>query len=597
MYINSFNENSSLYNNKDIKNSQTILDNKDANISSNLNVCENVSLKNLNTSSIKDKTISFEMDNNNACVSDFSSKNLSFRNDNENNISSKINNILEVSSKLEGSEELKNLLSKIKPGYELTNDDYKLLNKISSIAKEKINSSPEDLDSNDKMALEKFATSFDELISYKNEMEVAYNSYVETKKQTDQDVLELTKALDNTLNKLKSNGIEPSTLEQMMKKRIEAGVSVKDLNSIQNGTASSKKVKEITDKFIKIGVSQELINKFLGNYKEVLMAGLIKTTLENYKSESQKAGNEPNTALTLYQSYIQKFIQSLDSGATSNPEKLYEVMASYDNLGEKIKSINESSISNDEKKEQLKLLVSEYTKDNSNQTQLIVSLIDKDFSNDLDVSKAVDVLGGAINSLSKNNKMNFISGASKNELEIAKTASKESYNFIKNDTNIKSLLNRFDNNLSNLSTSSNNYTKTKGKFSLILKEMSDKVGKAYDLLYKKDLNNNSNKEIETNLISSELESENVKQKIKNTTNIDLQTSSSSNRTQDSNKQDDFKELKNNNLNNKARKKRESEVITNAFINSKIDDAKQQNRLESAKEHAIFTQKLDNNRKK
>lgn len=262
MYINSFNENSSLYNNQDVKNSQPILDNKDNNISNSLNVCENVSLKNLNTSSIKDKTISFEMDNSNSCVSDFSSKNLSFKTDNENNINIKINNILEASSKLEGSEELKNLLSKIKPGYELTDDDYKLLNKISSIAKEKISSSSENLDLDDRIALEKFSTSFDELISYKNEMEVAYKSYVETKKQTDQDVVELTKALDNTLSKLKSNGIEPAMLEQMMKKRIEAGVSVKDLNSIQNGTASSEKVKEITDKFIKVGVSQELINKF-----------------------------------------------------------------------------------------------------------------------------------------------------------------------------------------------------------------------------------------------------------------------------------------------------------------------------------------------
>lgn len=590
MYINSFNENSSLYNNKDVKNSQPILDNKDNNISNILNVCENVSLKNLNTSSIKDKTISFEMDTNNSCVSEFSSKNLSFKTDNE-------NNILEASSKLEGSEELKNLLSKIKPRYELTDDDYKLLNKLSSIAKEKISSSSENLDLNDKMALEKFSTSFDELISYKNEMEVAYKSYVETKKQTDQDVLELTKALGNTLNKLKSNGIEPAMLEQMMKKRIEAGVSVKDLNSIQNGTASSEKIKEITGKFIKVGVSQELINKFLGNYKEVLMAGLIKTTLENYKSESQKAGNEPNTALSLYQSYIQKFIQSLDAGATSNPEKLYEVMASYDDLGEKIKSINESSISNDEKKEQLKSLVSEYTKDNPNQTQLIVSLIDKDFSNELDVSKAVDVLGGAINSLSKNKKMDFISGASKNDLEIAKTASKESYNFIKNDPNIKSLLNRFDSNLSNLSENSNKYIKPKGRFALKLQAMNESLERLYSLSYKKELNNTSNKEIETTLISSELESENVKQKIKNTTDIDLKTSNFSIGIKDSNNKDDFKELKNNNLNNKVRKKLESEIITNSFINNKIDDAKQQNRLEAKKEHDIFTQKLDNNRKK
>ncbi|MFN4152870.1 MAG: hypothetical protein ACK4IX_18145, partial [Candidatus Sericytochromatia bacterium] len=340
------------------------------------------------------------------------------------------------------------------------------------------------------------------------------------------------------MSKLKSNGIEPEILEQMMKKRIEAGVSVKDLNSIQNGTASSEKVKEITDKFIKVGVSQGLINKFLGNYKEVLMAGLIKTTLENYKSESQKAGNEPNTALTLYQSYIQKFIQSLDTGATSNPEKLYEVMASYDSLGEKIKSINDSSISNDEKKEQLKSLVSEYTKDNPTQTQLVISLIDKDFSNELDVSKAVDVLGGAINSLSKNKKMDFISGASKNELEIAKTASKESYNFIKNDTQFKSLLNRFNDNLSNLSTSSNKYIKSKGKFALVLKTMTNHIEKIQNLLYKKELNNNHKKEIETTLISSESEIENLKKKIKNDNEIDLKATNFTSGIKNYNKQDD-----------------------------------------------------------
>lgn len=547
------------------------------------------SIKSLKTSIMKDKTVSF------SCPSEFTSKDLNFTNTDQKQLSEKINNILDVVSNLESNSEIKEFLSKVKPGYELTESDYKLLDKFNTEVKEKLSSSSESLDVNDKEMLETFSNSFDELITYKKEMEVAYSSYIQAKERTDGDVLQLTKALDNTLNKLKSNGIEPAMLEEMMKKRIEVGVSVKELNSIQNGSISPEKVKEITDKFAKVGVSKEQINKFLSNYKEVLMAGLLKTTLENYKAESAKAGNEPNTALALYQVYVQKFIGTLGGVNKTSPEDLYEVMVQYDKLGEDIKEVNNSNISDDEKKEKLKTLVSEYTKNNQNQTELITSLIDKEFSSDLDVSKAVDVLGGAINSLSKSKKINFINGISKNDLEIAKTATPESYNFIKNDENLSSSIQKFNSGLSNLTDKSNLFVNKKIRFQkkseAIRTAIQNISTKCLLDLSKTEKNIDLSKENELSINLDEFNQlGKTKENIKEEKSIPLVNKSTKKSSEE------FNELKNTNIQDKNRKKLESDIITNSFIRNTSDKLKEQEKIEANKEHAEFTQKLNSARR-
>lgn len=292
----------------------------------------------------------------------------------------------------------------------------------------------------------------------------------------------------------------------------------------------------------------------------------------------------------MYQSYIQKFIGSLKNGATEDPKKLYEIMANYDDLGEKITSINNSSLSDDDKKAQLKSLVSEYTKDNPEQSELITSLIDKDFSSALNVSKAVDILGNALNSLSnesKTKKMAFISGASKSDLAIAKDSTPDSYNFIKNDRKLSSLINKFDNDLNTLTSSEVKYNnkasrlkmKSEGIASMISKMTSvynDLKLEEYvpdDEKIYEDEKNKQAFDIKEPLVSLEIN------KSESKINHSLNSESKSIENKHS-----------------IRKKLESKIIAESFVNKITDIIKQKEKSMSEKENLLFTEKLDANRR-
>lgn len=490
MYItNKSNDNLSLFDeSKGINKKNETTENKKLNYNeshSDKTVLVNV----MNSSKFESKSISFvDLKENNKSngtelenAPTFSLPNINFKNVDKNKLNEKLTKISELVVNIDGAENLKKLLGKVKPDYKLTKDDYSLLSNLNNEIKNKMNSS--NLSQNDKLALETFSKSFEQLNDCKEKMEVAHSTYINTKKQTDSTVVKLTQALGNSLNKLKNNSIDPATLREMMKIREEVKVSVKDLNSIQDGSASPEKKEEIINKFLMAGISSELINKFLTNYKGALMAGLIEKTLETYKKESDKAGSEPTLEFSLYQAYMQKFISALENGASDNPQKLYEVMATYDNLVKKSNAINtNNSLSNEEKKNQLKSLVSEYTKDNPEQLATIMALIDKDSLSNFDALKAVDILGNAVGSLANSTKINsvvteisgkshdithhLIAGASEKDLEIAKNATVESFNFIKADPVLNNLFSNFNSDLNKLFSDTNKYILAESLFNI-----------------------------------------------------------------------------------------------------------------------------------
>ncbi len=354
-------------------------------------------------------------------------------------------------SKIQGLEKMQELITRVKPGYSITLDDYNIIKGMNTLIESRLNDKSNQLSETEVQSLQKFTETFDRLEDCKNKTEIAYNDYRENIQQSQKGVEELTSVLTDVEAKLKSKGITPEMLDLMMKKSNEAGITLNELNSLQTGKMDPKKLEKVIEKLKKVGVSKEKLDIFFQNYKEVMLAGLIKDTLADYSKALKESGNEPTLGLALYQVYMQKFVKYLASGQyDKEPKDLGRIMMGYNNLVKYIDKISSSDASLDDKKKQLGELTANYAGKDPKAAEAFKVLIEAAFAEDSD---ALNIVGGETlpENLEKKPKCDkamerikksLIAGAGQDKIDIAEGAESKDFKFIETSPVIKESLNK-----------------------------------------------------------------------------------------------------------------------------------------------------------
>lgn len=353
-----------------------------------------------------------------------------------------IGNLKILTSKISGLDKLSSFLDKVKLGYNITVNDYSSISDLGKIVSSKINDKSLNLSSKEKESLQTFLNEFNKLENYYKDFESSVDIYNKSVDEANSNLSGLSTELSKVLDSLKSKGIDKNMLEDVMKKWEKSGITIQEINDLQEGKLSPERSKQILDKFEELGVSKSDINKLMENYEEVLIAGTIKKEIDNYiKFSSEHKDKEPDFGSVLYSLYTKKMMSFLSNKEyIKDPKGLYKIMKDYDELNDKISQIYNSNMSNDDKKAKIMEEIKKYTSDGES-----VEVLEKMLTTNLrslDFSKGAKIIGGTLEE-----GLGLVKSASKKDIDNIKNISSNAYKFLKNNPEFDNILNKCNESL------------------------------------------------------------------------------------------------------------------------------------------------------